>query len=151
MVVFKCLLPSQAALCQGHPRLTKSHKRITSLAAANGPAAPRESGSKGKTSPLRALVEAGQGQSSLLTARSPWHQGMAVLHSGCKACMLALVPREVASPHIGRDHQHFPSWGQRTLERQGEGRLPLAKVPAAASMRWGEPNPHTNRDESMVG
>lgn len=46
VAVFECLPPSQAALCQGHPRLTNSDKRITSPT--NGPAAPRESGSKGK-------------------------------------------------------------------------------------------------------
>lgn len=71
----KCLPPSQAALCQGHPRLTNSHKRITFPTAASGPAAPRESGSKGKTSPWKGLVQAGLRQSSLPTPRYPWHQG----------------------------------------------------------------------------
>lgn len=30
VAVFKCLPPSQASLCQGHPRLTNTDKRITS-------------------------------------------------------------------------------------------------------------------------
>lgn len=81
--------------------------------------------------PLEGLVKAGLRQSSLPPARCPWHQGIAVLSSGCKASTLASVPREVASPHTGRDHQlHFPVKLREPREEQAPpGKAAFCSIP----------------------